>query len=79
MRRNENVTFELVKTASTEQNRDTLSNKVTDQSYYKVPAFEKYGGAKSTPSDLVIKKAKGSEIPQIAQNSKRAVQQSRGA
>jgi len=76
---NESLADVSIDIASTEQNRDTLSNKVTDQSYYKVPAFEKYGGAKSTPSDLVIKKAKGSEIPQIAQNSKRAVQQSRGA
>jgi len=65
--------------ASAEQNKDALSQNGAEQSYYKVPAFEKYGGVKSSSSDLLNKNAKGAEIPQIAQNSKRAVQQSRGA
>jgi signal transduction histidine kinase len=65
--------------ASAEQNRDTLSQNGAEQSYYKVPAFEKIGASKSKSSDLLNKNAKGAEIPQLAKNSKQAVQQSRGA
>ncbi|MGI9495054.1 MAG: sensor histidine kinase [Mariniblastus sp.] len=69
----------VIEIASTERGGDSYSQKAVEQSYYKVPVFDKLGSSKSKSGDLLNKNAKGSEIPQIAQNSKRAVQQSRGA
>lgn len=63
--------------ASVEPKIGLNSQNNVEQSYYKVPAFEKLGGVVSKSSDLLNKDA--GDIPQIAQNSKRAVQRSRGA
>ena len=63
--------------ASVEPKIGLNSQNSVGQSYYKVPAFEKLGGVVSKSSDLLDKNV--GDIPQIAQNSKRAVQQSRGA
>ncbi len=69
----------VMEIASTELGGDSYSQKGAEQSYYKVPAFEKLGTSKSKLGDLLNKNSNGAEIPQVAQNSKRAVQQSRGA
>ncbi|MDE0938274.1 MAG: HAMP domain-containing sensor histidine kinase [Mariniblastus sp.] len=65
--------------ASTLRGGGSYQQNASEQSSYKVPAFENLGATKSKSSDLLNKNANGTGLPQVAQNNKQAVQQSRGA
>ena len=65
--------------ASTFRGGGSYQQNASEQSSYKVPAFENLGATKSKSSDILNKNANGTGLPQVAQNNKQAVQQSRGA
>ena len=65
--------------ASTEKGEDSYPQNLIEKSYYKVPAFENIGAMQSKLSGLLKDKSTGTGVPQLAQSSKQAVQQSRGA
>lgn len=65
--------------ASTERGEDSYPQNLIEKSYYKVPAFENLGAMQSKLSGLLKDKSTGTGVPQLAQSSKQAVQQSRGA
>ena len=65
--------------ASTLRGGGSYQQNASEQSSYKVPAFENLGATKSKSSELLNKNANGTGLPQVAQNNKQAVQQSRGA
>jgi signal transduction histidine kinase len=76
---NEAIADISINVASNVRGRDSYPQTLIEKSYYKVPAFENLGGTKSKSNGLLSKNPVETGGPQLAQSSKQAVQQSRGA